>query len=155
VAPAPLRLWTGRALAEWVDYNGHLRDGYYAVAFSLATDDFLDYLGLGAAYTAHSGCSVYTLEMHLNFLREVRQGEDLAAATQVLGHDAKRLHVIHSLHAGGSDAPAATNEVMLLHVDAQPRAAPMPPGAYERAAQLAREHAALARPAEAGRRISL
>lgn len=32
--------------AEWVDYNRHLRDAYYMLIYSLATDAFMDGIGL-------------------------------------------------------------------------------------------------------------
>ena len=31
---------------EWVDFNGHLRDGYYMVLFSSAVDALMDLAGL-------------------------------------------------------------------------------------------------------------
>ncbi len=39
-----------RVRPEWIDYNGHLMDGYYLVAFSDATEGVLAELGFGAAY---------------------------------------------------------------------------------------------------------
>jgi len=35
--------------AEWVDYNGHLRDAFYMLIYSYATDALLDAIGLDAA----------------------------------------------------------------------------------------------------------
>jgi acyl-CoA thioester hydrolase len=29
-------------LPEWTDYNGHLRDAYYLLVFSMATDALMD-----------------------------------------------------------------------------------------------------------------
>ena len=37
---------------EWIDYNGHMMDAYYFLAFTEATEAFLDHVGLGAAYRA-------------------------------------------------------------------------------------------------------
>ena len=34
---------------EWVDYNGHLRDAFYMLIFSLSTDAFMDRIGLDDA----------------------------------------------------------------------------------------------------------
>jgi acyl-CoA thioester hydrolase len=41
-------------LPEWIDYNGHLRDAYYALALSLATDALMDRIGLDAGYRART-----------------------------------------------------------------------------------------------------
>ena len=35
---------------EWIDYIGHMMDAYYFVAFTEATEAFLDHLGLGERY---------------------------------------------------------------------------------------------------------
>jgi acyl-CoA thioester hydrolase len=149
----PLTLQTMTVRPEWIDYNGHMRDGYYALAFSFITDAFLDYVGLDTLYRARSGCALYTLEMHLNFLRELRADVGLRFTTQLLGFDVKRLQLFHSMYHSEQGYLAATNEVMLLHVDAQPRAAPMPAEVLERVEQVAAAHAALTRPFQAGRSI--
>lgn len=44
---APLRLYRDTVRPEWIDYNGHMNLAYYVVAFDLATDAFLDFLGFG------------------------------------------------------------------------------------------------------------
>ncbi|NQD80797.1 thioesterase, partial [Pseudomonas sp. CrR14] len=35
--------------ADWVDYNGHLRDAYYLLICSFATDGLMDLIGLDEA----------------------------------------------------------------------------------------------------------
>jgi len=95
----------GRAVPpEWIDYNGHMMDAYYFMAFTEATEAFLDHVGLGAAYRARTGSGIYTAESHLCFLSSVTSGATLAYHTQLLGHDAKRLHVFHRLTRAGSVA---------------------------------------------------
>jgi acyl-CoA thioester hydrolase len=137
---------------EWIDYNGHMMDAYYFMAFTEATEAFLDHVGLGAAYQARTGSGIYTVESHLCFLSSVPSGATLAYHTQLLGHDAKRLHVFHLMTRTGS--VAATCELMFLHVSGD-RVAPMPPEAASAVAALAADHAALPRPDQAGRRITL
>ena len=137
---------------EWIDYNGHMMDAYYFMAFTEATEAFLDHVGLGAAYRARTGSGIYTAESHLCFLSSVTSGATLAYHTQLLGHDAKRLHVFHRMTRAGS--VAATCELMFLHVSAE-RVAPMPPEAAVTVAALAAEHAVLPRPDQVGRRIAL
>ena len=55
-AAQPLR-HKGRVLPEWIDYNGHLMDGYYLVAFTEATEACLQTLGFGPEYRARTGSS--------------------------------------------------------------------------------------------------
>jgi acyl-CoA thioester hydrolase len=137
---------------EWIDYNGHMMDAYYFLAFTEATEAFLDYVGLGAAYRARTGGGIYTAESHLCFISGVTGGAALAYRTQLLGHDAKRLHVFHQMT--GADALAATCELMFLHVKAD-RVTPMPAEAAAALAALAAAHAPLPRPEKAGRHIAM
>ena len=52
--------------AAWVDYNGHLNDGYYMVVFGQSTDGLMDLIGLDAAGRGATGHSIFTLESHTN-----------------------------------------------------------------------------------------
>ena len=141
---------------EWIDYIGHMMDAYYFLAFTEATEVFLDYLGLGEGYRAASGCGMYTVESHLCFGASVREGAVLTYDSQLLGEDAKRLHVFHQMSASPSGAVAATGEFMFLHVDIQAeRVVPMPSERWKAVSRLAAAHAGLATPASAGRRIQL
>ena len=137
---------------EWIDYNGHMMDAYYLLAFTEATEAFLDHVGLGAAYQARTGRGVYTAEGHLCFLSGVTGGAALSYQTQLLGHDAKRLHVFHRMTSAGT--LAATCELMFLHVS-DGRVTPMPPGAARAVSALADGQASLPRPAQADRRIAM
>lgn len=101
----------------WVDYNGHLRDAYYLLIFSYATDALMERIGLDADSRGQSGNSLFTLEAHINYLHEVKLGIEVWVQTQIVGFDHKRLHVYHSLHRAGFDDALAASEQMLLHVD--------------------------------------
>jgi carnitine 3-dehydrogenase len=152
--PAPLRLHRLRVPADWLDYNGHAHESRYLLAFGDATDALLRRLGIDDAYLAAGG-SYYTVETHLSHLREASAGDVLDVATQVMGHDAKRLHLFHRL-TRDDGVEVATAEQMLLHVDtAEGHAAPARADVLERLAGLTAAHAALPRPDRAGRRIGL
>jgi acyl-CoA thioester hydrolase len=158
--PAPLtgHLSTYRSavLPDWVDYNGHLRDAYYLLLFSLATDALMAQLGLDEAGRAATGHSLYTLECHLNFVQEVKLGQQVEVRTQILGHDSKRLHLNHSLHLLDEAPLLAASEQMLLNVaTAAARATPFAEPVLSRVEALARAHQGLPAPRFAGRAISL
>jgi acyl-CoA thioester hydrolase len=137
---------------EWIDYNGHMMDAYYFLAFTEATEAFLDHVGLGAAYRASTGCGIYTAESHLCFLSPVILGAALSYQTLLLGHDAKRLHVFHQMTSQG--ITVATCELMFLHVGGD-SVAPMQPREAAAVAALAAEHAPLPRPDLSGRRVAM
>ena len=141
---------------DWIDYNGHMNVGYYVVAFDKATDALLDHLGLGAAYRHEHNGSVFVLEAHVTYDHEVGSGDRLLFRTQILDHDAKRVHIFHRMYHAEDRYLAATNELMIMHVDLKTRrSAPFPKTAHERLQDLRRLHECLARPDAAGRAIAI
>jgi acyl-CoA thioester hydrolase len=151
-----LTTYSTRIISDWVDYNGHLRDAFYLLIFSYATDALMDRLGLDSDNREASGHSLFTLELHLNYLHEVKLDTEVKVRTQVIGHDRKRLHLYHSLHRLDDPRELAGNEQMLLHVDlAGPRSAPFSEPVLQRLQTLAAEQADLPRPACLGRVIAL
>lgn len=154
--PAPLDRYRGRVLPEWVDYNGHMNVAYYVLAFDQATDVLFDFLGFDEAYRQRTGCSLFALEQHVSHFDEVRLGDRLRITTQVLGHDAKRLHHFHRMYHAEKGYLAATTELMGLHVDlTQRRGCPYPPELLARLEAVAAAHAGLPRAPETGRGIAL
>ncbi|MGH3250050.1 MAG: thioesterase family protein [Trebonia sp.] len=154
--PRPLDTGTLTVPPEWIDYNGHMMDGYYSLAFTAATDALLDHLGLGEAYRATTGAGLYTVESHVCFSRSVRAGTVLRFRSRLLGRDAKRVHAFHEMSGAADGAMVATNELMFLHVRADgDRVAPMPQERLSAVSELAAAHAALPVPSNAGRRIEL
>lgn len=151
-----LTTYQTRILPEWVDYNGHLRDAFYLLIFSYATDALMDRLGMDSQNREASGHSLFTLELHLNYLHEVKLDAEVEVHTQIIGHDAKRLHLYHSLHLAGDDKELAGNEQMLLHVDlAGPRSAPFTEPTLDRLKALFDQQSDLPPPAYIGRVIAL
>jgi acyl-CoA thioester hydrolase len=102
---------------EWVDYNGHLRDAFYMLIFSLATDAFMDRIGLDDAGRTSRGRSLFTLEAHINYLHEIKEGTAVRVEASVLAFDAKRVHLYMEMFAGEGAEPIAASEQMMLHVD--------------------------------------
>ncbi len=153
---APLITHTSTVLPEWIDYNGHMMDGYYFVAFTYASEGFLNYVGLGPAYLAETGQTIYTVEGHINFLHEVKVGAQLKFTTQLLAYDAKRLHVFHQMHHVEAERVAATNELMFVHFDTHAqKVGPLPAQNLDRVMAVHRAHSDLPRPPQAGRSIGL
>ena len=141
---------------EWVDYNDHFNMGFYLVAFDLATDAWLDHIGLGLADKQRHGVTTFTLEAHVNYLRELPGGAPLRFTTQLLGFDAKRIHYIHQMFHADEGFLAATNELMSLHVSEETRrSAPMADAVQAQLAGILERHRKFAPPATAGRAIGL
>ncbi|WP_395458364.1 thioesterase family protein [Azospirillum melinis] len=152
---APLTLHRETVRPEWIDYNGHMNVAYYLLAFDHATDAVLDRFGIGKAYVAAENRSVFVVDAHLTYAREVTEGTPLRFDSLLLGADAKRLHLFHEMRHAEEGWLAATAEVMLLHVDLGTRkTGPFPPAVAAALAGQAAAHAVLPQPPQAGRAVA-
>jgi acyl-CoA thioester hydrolase len=141
---------------EWIDYNGHMNVAYYVLAFDRATDRLFDNLGIGEAYRRATRHSVFALEAHVTYERELRQGDEFEIATRLIDADRKRLHLFHAMTRSKDGELSATIEFMGLHVDMSgPRSAPLPDAAYVKVEALLAEHRLLPAPPQLGRRIGI
>ena len=151
-----LTLYRTAIQPEWVDYNDHLRDAFYLLIFSYATDALMDRLGLDEAGRARTGHTLYTLECHLNYLAEVKLGAEVEVRTQLLAHDHKRLHIHHGLYYPGGEQLLAASEQMLMNIDSGTgRSAPFDEQVAPRLQALGEAHRGLPPPAWVGRVIAL
>ncbi len=124
---APIAVHEDTVVGEWIDRNGHLNLAYYLVLFDRATDVLFDRLGIGAAYSAASGCSLFVAETHTLYERELTRGARVRIECHVLGADEKRLHLAYEMFRADEAARVALLEGMVLHVDlGTRRAAPFP-----------------------------
>lgn len=110
------RVYRTAVAAEWIDYNGHLRDAYYSLIVSLACDALMDRLGMDAAYRERTGNTLFTVEMHVHFLREVKKDDTVCVNVRLLGADQKKMHAAFDLLRESDGVVAASAELMLLHV---------------------------------------
>lgn len=144
-------LYECRVLPEWVDFNQHMRDAFYGLVFSLSVDGLMDEIGLDEKYRAETKGTIYVVEDHKFYLREVKEGASLLVKSQVIACDEKRIHLWQSIESGG--VLAAVCESMQMHVSQEgaPHVAPMPAAvlAKVQAAQLSAEEVA-ALPKRAG-----
>ena len=111
---------------DWIDYNGHMRDAYYGLIFSLAVDALQDEIGFDEDYRARTGCTIYLVEDHKYYLQEVKVGERVRVDTVILDSDEKRFHL--HMQMMNSSRTVAVGEFMELHVCQRPtpHAVPMP-----------------------------
>ena len=140
---------------EWIDHNGHMNVAYYVLAFDLATDEFYDTLGMGFDY-ADTGYSIFTLCMNVDYLHELFEGEEAVVRTHLLDADRKRVHYIHSMFHGRTNAPVATNECLAINVELeQRRSAPFPAGVQARIDETLSSHSAHEPPPQARRTLAI
>ncbi|WP_439081391.1 thioesterase family protein [Streptomyces sp. WL006] len=132
---APLPVLQRTVRPEWIDYNGHMSEAFYVLVFGYATDAMMIETGLHAGYRESTGCSLYTVESHIRYLRDVPEGAHLTVRTRMLGADAKKARFCHEMYVveapdetpGPDASPVATSELLALHVDRRlGRTAPFP-----------------------------
>jgi acyl-CoA thioester hydrolase len=129
---------------------------YYLVLFDHATDLLFDELGLGLDYRRNEEKGTFVAETHIVYERELLVGEKVRVATRILGSDEKRLHLGHEMFRLRDGERSAAQELMFLHMDLKARrVSPFPPELRARIGAWTEAHAALPRPAWAGRRIGL
>jgi len=111
-----LPIYRAKIEPAWIDYNGHLRDAYYGLVASYAVDDLMDHLGLDAAYRERTQCTLFTLELHIHYLHEVKSSDDLGVISSILDVDRKRIHLGCRFVCSRVSEPVAIADMMLLHV---------------------------------------
>jgi acyl-CoA thioester hydrolase len=151
-----MELFSGRVEPHWIDYNGHMNVTYYHQAFDGATDVFLERIGLGESYLKRENGSMFALEDHITYQRELRVGDPFRITLQLLDFDRKRLHYFQRLFHGHEGYLAATCEHLSIFVEMSKRvSAEIPVPVREGLSQLLLDHRALARPEEAGRPMGI
>ncbi len=153
---APLDRYRDVVRPEWIDENGHMNVGYYVVVFDFATDEWLDYVGLTRAYKHDHNVTTFTLESHVTYQRELREGAPLRFTTRLLGFDAKRIHYAHEMVHAEEGFLASTNELISIHVSQETRrGTPMAPEILERLEQIQAAHEKLPVPSYIGHVIGV
>lgn len=123
---------------EWIDFNGHLNMGFYAVAFDyIATDRYFTHLGLAEEHFKAEQKSTFTLGANIDYIQEVFAGDRLRFTTQLMDYDHKRLHYFHCMYNLDKNYLAAVNECLTMYIDMRTRRST--PFAEAQQARLAQE----------------
>ena len=150
---APFAQYRTEVREEWIDYNGHLHDAGYAIVLSEANEALLAHLGLSEDYRAGTGQAMYTVESHIRYLAEAKQGDVIEAASLLVSADAKRLR-LHTVLRRHDGTPVATGEYLYLHIgEAAGGVTAMPPDRWAAVKALLSAHASLDRPGHLGRGV--
>ena len=156
VFAAPFVSSVMRIEPQWIDYNGHLNMAYYNVLFDRAVDEVYDLIGLGPGYLKQHGHSTMVAEMHVRYLRELRNSDQVRVSVQLLDYDAKRIHLFEQLLHATESWVSATSETMTLHVDmVAKKVAPFPDSVMRALERMKKAHAVLPPPEGAGRSVGM
>jgi len=114
-------LKTDKIKNEWIDYNGHMNVAYYIHIFDKAADVVLDTFKMAGDSAKKNNKSTFVVEMHTNYIQEVKSGDEVETHLTYLDHDKKRIHYRLSMFHKEKKYLAATNEVLSLYVDLEQR----------------------------------
>ncbi len=152
---AALRTLESKVIEDWIDYNGHLNEAYYLVIFSKATDAFQTLNGMTPDTIKTDGNTLFTLETHLAYIKEIGLGADVYVTSQLLEHDTKRVRIFHNMY-NAQDELLATAETFLIGYNLQQEKVTNFHQVFaESLEKLAAEHSQLPMPACAGKGIAL
>ena len=140
----------------YIDPNGHMNIGYYAVLFDKALDLPWEMLGLGSASIKQTGRSSFALESHVTYQHEVREGDALDFTFQLIDFDEKRAHYFMTMLHARERWLAATSESISVCIDMTTRrSTTWPDDRLARLRTLHKAHSRRPRPAEIGRVIGI
>ena len=145
---------------------GHMRAAEYVALFDDAFLEFIRLTGLTGADLRHGTTTPFLLDLHATYLREVKPGDRVNIACQVLDQDERRARIILLMDliptadrtAAQTPDPrsplAATCELAILNMDmAARRPVPWSPAQLPIWAELKAAHASIPAPPQAGRAI--
>ena len=141
---------------EWVDYNGHFNMAYYSVLFDACCDEAFRLVGLGPQYVKEKNCSYFTLEAQVNYLRELKAGDEVSMTLQLYDFDAKRIHFFLHMYHAKEGWLSATMESLCMHVDmGQKKSAPWPDDVRHKISAMYEAHGDLLTPSQLGHTIGI
>ncbi len=141
---------------EWLDFNGHMNVAYYILAFAQVVDGVFDLLGVDADYRAARKHSMFALESHVTWQRELHLNDPLRITVQFLAADDKRLQSFYRMYHATKGYLAATSEWLQICVNLEARrSAHWDPQIRTRIDQALARQAHLPRAPETGRVIQV
>jgi acyl-CoA thioester hydrolase len=153
---APFEVRGLQVKKEWIDYNGHMNMAFYNVMFDEGVDQAFELVGLGPDYVKAQNASYFTLEAHINYVREVHLDMPLQVTLQILDFDSKRVHFFMEMYHEKEGWLAATSEQLCMHVDmAAKRSSPFPEDVLAKITAMHNAHKELPRAPQIGRVIGI
>lgn len=118
-----LVVYRNQVQPDWIDYNGHLNDAYYVVAFSQGLDGFMESIGLDAGFREQHQVSMFTLQCMTHYFKEIDEGEAFIITCQLINHDHNKVHLYLQMWHNETGEEHAAFEALMLHVDMTTRRA--------------------------------
>ena len=130
---------------EYLDIMGHMNVRWYITLFSRAVTGLFNEIGMTEDYFAPGKAGSFALRQFINYLAEVRVGEEVSIHTRLVDHSEKKIHLVHYMVNESRQVLSATMEALISHADLVLRkTSAFPPEIYQRIETLAAQDRALA-----------
>ena len=107
-----------KIIKDWTDYNGHMNVAYYVLIFDqFGSEVLLTNFKMGEHSAKTTKKSTMVVETHTNYIREVKQNDEVIVSLSHLDHDKKRLHYKLEMREKSTNDLSATTEVLALYMD--------------------------------------
>ena len=106
-----------KIIKDWIDYNGHMNLSYYILVFDMGAEVILSKFKMGEHSAKTTKKSTMVVETHTNYIREVKQNDEVIISLSHLDHDKKRLHYKLEMREKSTNDLSATTEVLALYMD--------------------------------------
>ena len=110
-----------KIIKDWIDYNGHMNLSYYILVFDMGAEVILSKFEMGEHSAKNTKKSTMVVETRTNYLKEVKENEEVIISLSYFDHDKKRLHYKLEMHEKSTNNLSATTEVLALYMNLNER----------------------------------
>ena len=110
-----------KIIKDWIDYNGHMNLSYYILVFDMGAEVILSKFEMGEHSAKNTKKSTMVVETRTNYLKEVKENEEVIISLSYFDHDKKRLHYKLEMHEKSTNNLSASTEVLALYMNLNER----------------------------------
>ena len=110
-----------KIIKDWIDYNGHMNLSYYILVFDMGAEVILSKFEMGEHSAKTTKKSTMVVETHTNYLKEVKENEEVIISLSYFDHDKKRLHYKLEMYEKSNNNLSATTEVLAIYMNLNER----------------------------------
>ena len=110
-----------KIIKEWIDYNGHMNLSYYILVFDMGVEVILSKFQMGEQAAKKTKRRTMVVETHTNYIKEVKENDEVIIFLSHVDHDKKRLHYKLEMFEKSENILSATTEVLALYMNLDER----------------------------------
>lgn len=140
---------------SWIDHNQHLHDAQYFSIFSDAVVGFFASLGFSIDYRQNHDTTIFNLEAHITFMKEMVLDEVFKVEVYVYDFDHKRVHFFLKMFNQDGVQTAAYEVIMMCINNEERRSAEFPEFVYGNIEKYYQEQGDFEKPKQLGHQIGI